>query len=231
MVILLSLCRSFEGTGPSQHALLRPPAASVLSVKERPGETNVSSLLHHTVEFSVEVDAHPAPTVRWTKDNQTVQKDTTSVTTTHLTGTRCSNVTDSWRRVSEGGAVQENVTKLETRGVTQKPQYEVRWKVIQSVSLDGQQYTYLDPAHLPYNSTWEVPRDNIVLGNATTSPKISAAALSSVLIPPSIRLSTCPPFSRSGVGIRRVRPCGGGQRLWSASLSFHHQSGRQDGQR
>uniref|UniRef100_H3CQ90 receptor protein-tyrosine kinase n=1 Tax=Tetraodon nigroviridis TaxID=99883 RepID=H3CQ90_TETNG len=277
------------------------------------GETNVSSLLHHTVEFSVEVDAHPAPTVRWTKDNQTVQKDTTSVTTTHLTGTRyvstlklvrvrldqsgsygaaahnqdaeeevlfhlevkvppkiialsevrnkvmlcisegapppsvtwyscqnshrCSNVTDSWRRVSEGGAVQENVTKLETRGVTQvhsaltlqslsslsavrceasnsagrrardlriqsaslfsqvavlaavlvlvfiavvflivlillwrkKPQYEVRWKVIQSVSLDGQQYTYLDPAHLPYNSTWEVPRDNIVLGQVLGS--------------------------------------------------------------
>lgn len=52
------------------------------------GETNVSSLLHHTVEFSIEVDAHPAPTVRWTRENQTVDKDTTSVTTTHLTGSR-----------------------------------------------------------------------------------------------------------------------------------------------
>ncbi|TNM84401.1 hypothetical protein fugu_008579 [Takifugu bimaculatus] len=52
------------------------------------GETNVSSLLHHTVEFSIEVDAHPAPTVRWTRDNQTVDKDTTSVTTTRLTGSR-----------------------------------------------------------------------------------------------------------------------------------------------
>uniref|UniRef100_A0A674NTL7 receptor protein-tyrosine kinase n=1 Tax=Takifugu rubripes TaxID=31033 RepID=A0A674NTL7_TAKRU len=45
-----------------------------------------------------------------------------------------------------------------------KPRYEVRWKVIESVSPDGQQYTYLDPTHLPYNSTWEVPRDNISLG-------------------------------------------------------------------
>ncbi|XP_023264158.1 platelet-derived growth factor receptor beta-like, partial [Seriola lalandi dorsalis] len=52
------------------------------------GETNVSSLLHHTVEFSVEVDAHPAPTVLWTKDNQTVVTETTSVTTTHLMGSR-----------------------------------------------------------------------------------------------------------------------------------------------
>ncbi|XP_056909690.1 platelet-derived growth factor receptor beta-like [Takifugu flavidus] len=275
------------------------------------GETNVSSLLHHTVEFSIEVDAHPAPTVRWTRDNQTVDKDTTSVTTTRLTGSRymstlklvrvrmdqtgnyaataynedaeeevvfhleikappkitslseisnkvmlcvsegapppsvtwyschnshrCINMTDSWRRVPsapEGVAVRENVTKLENKGVTQvhsvltlqslsslsavrceatnsagrrardlriqttslysqvavlaavlvlvfitvvflivlillwrkKPRYEVRWKVIESVSPDGQQYTYLDPTHLPYNSTWEVPRDNISLG-------------------------------------------------------------------
>lgn len=52
------------------------------------GDTNVSSLLHHTVELSVEVDAHPAPTVLWTKDNQTIAKDTTSVTTRRLTGNR-----------------------------------------------------------------------------------------------------------------------------------------------
>lgn len=52
------------------------------------GQTNVSSLLHHTVEFSVEVDAHPVPTFHWTKDNQTIAKDTTSITTTQLTGSR-----------------------------------------------------------------------------------------------------------------------------------------------
>lgn len=52
----------------------------------------------------------------------------------------------------------------------QKPQYEVRWKVIESVGADGQQCTYLDPTHLPYSSTWEVPRDNVVLGKATPPP-------------------------------------------------------------
>lgn len=280
------------------------------------GETNVSSLLHHTVEFSVELDAHPVPTVHWTKDNQTVAMETTFITTTHLTGSRyvstltlvrvqmdqtgsytvtvsndddseevvfslevkapprimslsevgsktvvcvsegapppsviwytchtshrCSNLTDGWRSLSaasEGGTLQENTTEVEERGVTQvhsvltlqslislsavrceaknsagrrvrdlrilsnsflsqvavlaavlvlviiavifliilillwrkKPHYEVRWKVIESVSPDGQQYTYLDPAHLPYDSTWEVPRDNIVLGQVLGS--------------------------------------------------------------
>lgn len=280
------------------------------------GETNVSSLLHHTVEFSVEVDAYPTPKVLWTKDNQTVATATTSVTTTHLTGSRyvstltlvrvqmdqtgsytatvsneddveevvfnleikappritslsevgskamlcvsegapppsvtwytchnshrCSNLTGGWRSLSaasEGVALQENITEVEERGVTQvrsvltlqsltsvsavrceaknsagrrardmrvlsnsllsqvtvlaavlvlvviavvfliilillwrkKPRYEVRWKVIESVSPDGQQYTYLDPAHLPYNSTWEVPRDNVVLGQVLGS--------------------------------------------------------------
>ncbi|XP_040006947.1 platelet-derived growth factor receptor beta-like [Xiphias gladius] len=280
------------------------------------GETNVSSLLHHTVEFSVEVDAHPAPTILWTKDNQTVATETTSITTTHLTGSRyvstltlvrvqmdqtgsytatvsneddvdevifnlevkappritslsevgskavlcvsegapppsvtwytchsthrCSNLTGRWRSLSaasEGVSLQDNITEVEERGVTQvrslltlqalsslsavrceaknsagrrardlrvlstsllsqvvvlaavlvlviitvffliilillwrkKPRYEFRWKVIESVSADGQQYTYLNPAHLPYNSTWEIPRDNVVLGQVLGS--------------------------------------------------------------
>ncbi|KAK2827899.1 hypothetical protein Q5P01_018933 [Channa striata] len=280
------------------------------------GDTNLSILLHHTVEFSVQVDAHPAPTVLWTRDNKTVATETTSITTTHLTGTRyvstlklvrvqmdqtgnytvtvsnedevsvvifsleikappritslsevgntavlcvsegapppavtwytcqsshrCSNLTGGWRSLSaasEGISLQENITVVEDRGVTQvlslltlqtlssvsavrcearnsagrrardlrvlsnsllsqvavlatilflvvlavifliilillwrkKPRYEVRWKVIESVSSDGQQYTYLDPTILPYNSTWEIPRDNIVLGQVLGS--------------------------------------------------------------
>lgn len=51
------------------------------------------------------------------------------------------------------------------------------------MSPDGQQYTYLDPAHLPYNSTWEVPRDSIVLGNPLMPRKASVAVLSFVFIP------------------------------------------------
>uniref|UniRef100_A0A3Q3XB02 receptor protein-tyrosine kinase n=1 Tax=Mola mola TaxID=94237 RepID=A0A3Q3XB02_MOLML len=219
------------------------------------GDTNVSSLLHHTVELSVEVDAHPAPTVLWTKDNQTIAKHTTSVTTRRLTGNRYVSTltlvrvqmdqTGSYAAVASNEDDEEEVvfslevkappriTSLsEVSGKTvvcvsegapppsvtwytchiinvvampvclspallsqvtvlaavlvlvviavvfliiliilwrKKPRYEVRWKVIESVSPDGQQYTYLDPSHLPYNSTWEVPRDNIVLGQVLGS--------------------------------------------------------------
>ncbi|XP_063751236.1 platelet-derived growth factor receptor beta-like isoform X4 [Eleginops maclovinus] len=52
------------------------------------GETHLSTLLHHTVTLRVEADAHPPPTVLWTKDNNTVAKETNAVTTTHLTGSR-----------------------------------------------------------------------------------------------------------------------------------------------
>uniref|UniRef100_A0A3P8V7S1 receptor protein-tyrosine kinase n=1 Tax=Cynoglossus semilaevis TaxID=244447 RepID=A0A3P8V7S1_CYNSE len=45
-----------------------------------------------------------------------------------------------------------------------KPHYEVRWKVIESVSVDCHHYTYIDPGCLPYDSAWEIPRDSIVLG-------------------------------------------------------------------
>lgn len=41
--------------------------------------------------------------------------------------------------------------------------------MIESVSPDGQQYTFVDPAQLPYDSTWEVPRDSIVLGSTATT--------------------------------------------------------------
>ncbi|XP_020510949.3 platelet-derived growth factor receptor beta-like isoform X1 [Labrus bergylta] len=280
-----------------------------------PGETNLSSLRHHLVEFSVEVDAYPVPTVLWTNDNKTIATETTSITTRHLKGSRyvstltldrvqmdqtgsykvtvsndddiqeivfnlevkappriitlselgskavlcvsegapppsvtwytchlhrCSNSTGGWRSVTaspESEALQENSTQVEGRGVFQvrsvltlqsvtslsavrceaknsagrrardlrivttsllsqvavlaavlvlviiaiiflviliivwrkKPHYEVRWKVIESVSPDAQQYTYLDPAHLPYSSTWEVPREHVVLGHVLGS--------------------------------------------------------------
>ncbi|KAM7373801.1 hypothetical protein PAMP_006504 [Pampus punctatissimus] len=274
------------------------------------GETNMSALLHHTVELSVDIDAHPAPTVLWTKHNQTVTTESTSVTTTHLTDSRyvstltlvrvqmdqtgsytvsvsnddnteevvfylevkafpritslsevsnkavlcvsegapppsvtwytcqsshrCLNVSGDWRSQS---ALQENTTGVDDRGVTQvrsllslqslsslsavrceaknsagrrardlrilstsllsqvavlaavvvlvviamifliilivlwrkKPHYEVSWKVIESVSPDGQQYMYLDPTQLPYNSIWEIPRDNLGLGQVLGS--------------------------------------------------------------
>ncbi|KAM9788926.1 platelet-derived growth factor receptor beta-like [Neosynchiropus ocellatus] len=280
------------------------------------GDTNVSTLLHHTVTFGVEIDCYPPPTVFWMRDNQSVVTESTSVVTKWLTTTRyvstltlgrvrmedmgsyaatvynedgmetmdfflqvkappkitslsevnkttvlcisegapppavtwytcpssqrCSNQTGSWTSLSGasvGVSILENRSEVEERGLTQvssrlmlksltslsavrcevknsvgrrardlrmvspsllsqvtvlslvlvlvviaivflviliilwrkKPRYEVRWKLIESVSPDGQQYTYLDPAHLPYNSAWEVPRDNVVLGEVLGS--------------------------------------------------------------
>lgn len=46
----------------------------------------------------------------------------------------------------------------------QKPRYEIRWRVIESVSPDGHEYIYVDPMQLPYDSRWEFPRDRLVLG-------------------------------------------------------------------
>ncbi|XP_054481620.1 platelet-derived growth factor receptor beta-like isoform X2 [Anoplopoma fimbria] len=308
------------------------------------GETNVSSLLLHTVEFRVEVDARP-PTVLWTKDNNTVATETTSVTTTQLTGSRyvstltlvevqmdqtgsytatvsneddveevffhlevkappritslseagskaflcvsegapppsvtwytchsshrCSNLTGGWRSqsaASEGVALQENVTKVEERGVTQvgsvltlqslssvsavrceaknsagrrardlrvlstsllsqvavlaavlvlvvvavvfliiliflwrKPRYEVRWKLMESVSPDGQQYTYLDPANLTYNSSWEVPRENVVLGQVLGSGAFGRVVMATVS-------SLLGSHSSTNVTVKMVKP-------------------------
>ncbi|XP_066572883.1 platelet-derived growth factor receptor beta [Amia ocellicauda] len=50
-----------------------------------------------------------------------------------------------------------------------KPRYEIRWKVIESVSSDGHEYIYVDPMHLPYDAAWEVPRDSLVLGRTLGS--------------------------------------------------------------
>ncbi|KAK9537074.1 hypothetical protein VZT92_006810 [Zoarces viviparus] len=326
-----------------------------------PGETNVSSLFHQSVEFSVEVDAHPPPTVLWTKDNNTVATETTSVTTTHLTGSRyvssltlvrvqvdqtgsytatvsneddieevffrlevkappritslleagsksilcvsegapppsvtwytchsshrCSNLTGSWRSLSaasDGMVLQENVT--EQRGVTQvrsvltlqshtsvsavrceaknsagrrardlrvlssslqsqvavlaavlvlvviavvfliilillwrkKPRYEVRWKLIESVSPDGQLYSYLNPAQLPYDSSWEVPRDKVVLGQVLGSGAFGRVVMASV----SGLLSS---HSTTKVAVKMVKPgSGAAQSLMSELKVFVH---------
>ncbi|XP_075066141.1 platelet-derived growth factor receptor beta [Mixophyes fleayi] len=50
-----------------------------------------------------------------------------------------------------------------------KPRYEIRWKVIESVSSDGHEYIYVDPLQLPYDSSWEISRDKLVLGRTLGS--------------------------------------------------------------
>ncbi|XP_034167235.2 macrophage colony-stimulating factor 1 receptor 1 isoform X1 [Pangasianodon hypophthalmus] len=61
----------------------------------------------------------------------------------------------------------------------QKPKYEIRWKIIE-VS-DGNNYTYIDPTQLPYNTKWEFPRDRLtfgqVLGSGAFGKVVEATAL------------------------------------------------------
>lgn len=46
---------------------------------------------------------------------------------------------------------------------TQKPKYEIHWKVIDSIH--GNNYTYIDPTQLPYDAKWEFPRERLRFGN------------------------------------------------------------------
>lgn len=39
--------------------------------------------------------------------------------------------------------------------------------MIESVSQDGHEYIYVDPIHLPYDLAWEMPRENLVLGESS----------------------------------------------------------------
>ncbi|XP_067852078.1 platelet-derived growth factor receptor beta-like [Heptranchias perlo] len=50
-----------------------------------------------------------------------------------------------------------------------KPRYEIRWKVIESISSDGHEYIYVDPMQLPYDSSWEFPRNQLALGRTLGS--------------------------------------------------------------
>lgn len=281
--------------------------------------TNVSALLHESVELQVQIEAYPKPQVVWSKDNATLGGDTMAVRTREMDDNsyvstltlvrvrmeqrgfytvqvsnedqlqevtfylqvkvppkitnlsdqhveeghavlcvtegvptptvhwyscssthRCSNSTTPWKALSadqDDLEVQENVSHVEARGVNQvrslltlqtvgsvtavrceahnergrrawdirlvsnslfsqvavlaavlalvviavlfliilialwrkKPIYETRWKVIESVSHDGQEYTYVDPLHLPYDPIWEVPRERLVLGHTLGS--------------------------------------------------------------
>uniref|UniRef100_A0A8C2Z0L1 receptor protein-tyrosine kinase n=1 Tax=Cyclopterus lumpus TaxID=8103 RepID=A0A8C2Z0L1_CYCLU len=206
------------------------------------GETNVSSLLHHTVEFSVEVDGLPLPTVLWTKDNNTVINSEEYVSKLTLVRVQMDQMGSYTATASNEDAVEEVFFHLEVKAppritslseavskgilcvsegappptVTwytchtllsqvavlaavlvlviiavvfliilillwkKKPRYEVCWKVIESVSPDGQQYTYLNPAHLPYNSSWEVPRDNVILGQVLGSGAFGRVVMATI---------------------------------------------------
>uniref|UniRef100_A0A3Q4I8S7 receptor protein-tyrosine kinase n=1 Tax=Neolamprologus brichardi TaxID=32507 RepID=A0A3Q4I8S7_NEOBR len=174
------------------------------------GETNVSSLLHHTLELSVDIDAHPKTHSAQVKKGHFKRKEVyVYVSTLTLVRVQMDQTGSYTATISNDDDIREATFNLEVQGephghqvcmphhVTscsllsqvvvlavvlvlviiavifliiliilwrKKPHYEVRWKVIESVSPDGQQYTYLDPAQLPYSPTWEIDRDHVVLG-------------------------------------------------------------------
>ncbi|XP_069553464.1 KIT proto-oncogene, receptor tyrosine kinase b [Brachyistius frenatus] len=49
----------------------------------------------------------------------------------------------------------------------QKPKFQIQWKVIESIH--GNNYTYIDPAQLPYDSKWEFPRQKLRFGKTLGS--------------------------------------------------------------
>uniref|UniRef100_A0A3Q1JEW6 receptor protein-tyrosine kinase n=1 Tax=Anabas testudineus TaxID=64144 RepID=A0A3Q1JEW6_ANATE len=49
----------------------------------------------------------------------------------------------------------------------QKPKFQIQWKVIESIH--GNNYIYIDPTQLPYDSKWEFPRQKLRLGKTLGS--------------------------------------------------------------
>lgn len=48
----------------------------------------------------------------------------------------------------------------------QKPKFQIQWKVIESIH--GNNYIYIDPTQLPYDSKWEFPRQKLRFGTRGT---------------------------------------------------------------
>ncbi|KAM9856489.1 KIT proto-oncogene, receptor tyrosine kinase b [Aulostomus maculatus] len=49
----------------------------------------------------------------------------------------------------------------------QKPKFQIQWKVIESIH--GNNYIYIDPTQLPYDSKWEFPRQKLRFGKTLGS--------------------------------------------------------------
>lgn len=47
----------------------------------------------------------------------------------------------------------------------QKPKFQIQWKVIESIH--GNNYIYIDPTQLPYDSKWEFPRQKLRFGRTS----------------------------------------------------------------
>lgn len=115
----------------------------------------------------------------------------------------------------------------------QKPKYEIRWKIIES--SDGNNYTFIDPAQLPYNQKWEFPRDKLRFGtNHLWQPQNTAIfkcfqnkVLSSLWLIP---LTLTSLDIRCCFGLRSIWEGRWGNSVWSGNWRQHHQSCCQNAQ-
>uniref|UniRef100_A0A8C6M191 receptor protein-tyrosine kinase n=1 Tax=Nothobranchius furzeri TaxID=105023 RepID=A0A8C6M191_NOTFU len=126
----------------------------------------ISAKLQENVELRVDIEAYPPPQILWTKDGTAIKGDTAILSRQEHE--------IRWNSSSKCLLIFKELSKTldspgASRGDLSKPRYEIRWKVIESVSVDGHEYIYVDPIHLPYDLAWEMPRDNLVLGRTLGS--------------------------------------------------------------
>lgn len=81
----------------------------------------------------------------------------------------------------------------------QKPRYEIRWRVIESISPDGHEYIYVDPMQLPYDTRWEFPREGLVLGRI-----LGSGAFGKVVEGTAYGLSRSQPVTK--VAVKMLKP-------------------------
>ncbi|XP_035765342.1 platelet-derived growth factor receptor beta [Neolamprologus brichardi] len=143
-----------------------------------PQQRNISVKLQENVELRVAMEAYPPPQVYWTKDGATIKGD-------KIINTRQEHEIRTYDRATASTALFSQVAVLAAVLALvvivimsfiiliaiwrKKPRYEIRWKVIESVSQDGHEYIYVDPIHLPYDLAWEMRRDHLVLGRTLGS--------------------------------------------------------------
>uniref|UniRef100_A0A6Q2XR39 receptor protein-tyrosine kinase n=1 Tax=Esox lucius TaxID=8010 RepID=A0A6Q2XR39_ESOLU len=153
-----------------------------------------SAELDEVKDFQAEIDSFPSAQVTWLKDGlplndvaaeiiTTIQQRGSAMRLTHAKPLPFIHSPSLPRRLAPSLRPSRSLTGLLTHStdpiqsvldseclpvcvssVLQKPRYEIRWRVIESVSPDGHEYIYVDPMQLPYDSRWEFSRDGLVLG-------------------------------------------------------------------
>ncbi|XP_029001613.1 KIT proto-oncogene, receptor tyrosine kinase b [Betta splendens] len=79
----------------------------------------------------------------------------------------------------------------------QKPKFQIQWKVIESIH--GNNYIYIDPTQLPYDSKWEFPRQKLRFGKT-----LGSGAFGKVVRATAYGL--CSPDTVTTVAVKMLKP-------------------------